>query len=44
MEQLKSKLKELYVFEGLGKAKVEEVSAGELCVLVGLEGFELEIL
>ena len=37
----KSKLKELYVFEGLGKAKVEEVSAGELCALVGLEGFEI---
>ena len=37
----KSKLKELYVFEGLGKAKVDEVSAGELCALVGLEGFEI---
>ena len=40
----KSKLKELYVFEGLGKAKVEEVSAGELCALVGLGFLKLEIL
>ena len=37
----KSKVKELYVFEGLGKAKVDSVSAGELCAIVGLEGFEI---
>ena len=37
----KSRIKELYIFEGLGKAKVEEVSAGELCAIVGLEGFEI---
>tara|TARA_B100001287_G_scaffold133760_2_gene112632 strand:+ start:2118 stop:3914 length:1797 start_codon:yes stop_codon:yes gene_type:complete len=37
----KSKIKELYVFEGLGKAKVNEVLAGELCAIVGLEGFEI---
>lgn len=37
----KGKLKELYVFEGMGKAKVEEVQAGEICALVGLEGFEI---
>ena len=36
-----SKVKELYVFEGLGKAKVDSVSAGELCAIVGLEGFEI---
>ncbi len=40
-EVKKSKIKELYVFEGLGKAKVDEVSAGELCAIVGLEGFEI---
>ncbi len=40
-EVKKSKIKELYVFEGLGKAKVNEVSAGELCAIVGLEGFEI---
>ena len=37
----KSKIKELYVFEGLGKAKVDSVIAGELCAIVGLEGFEI---
>ncbi len=37
----KGKLKELYIFEGMGKAKVEEVQAGEICALVGLEGFEI---
>ena len=37
----KSKVKELYIFEGLGKAKVDSVSAGELCAIVGLEGFEI---
>jgi GTP-binding protein len=38
---LKSKLKDLYVFEGFEKKKVEEVRAGEICALVGLEGFEI---
>jgi len=37
----KAKIKELYVFEGFGKQKVEHVKAGELCALVGLEGFEI---
>ena len=37
----KSKIKELYVFDGLGKVKVSEVSAGEICAIVGLEGFEI---
>jgi GTP-binding protein len=37
----KSRIKELYIFEGLGKAKVEEVFAGELCAIVGIEGFEI---
>ena len=37
----KSKIKEVYVFEGLGKAKVDSVIAGELCAIVGLEGFEI---
>ena len=40
-ESRKSKIKELYVFEGLGKAKVEEVVAGDLCAIVGLDGFEI---
>lgn len=38
---VKSRIKDLYVFEGFGKEKVEEVKAGEICALVGLEGFEI---
>ncbi|MBE9468230.1 MAG: translational GTPase TypA [Bacteroidetes bacterium] len=37
----RSKIKELYVFEGLGKAKVEKVDAGDVCALVGLDDFEI---
>ncbi len=35
------RIKELQLFEGLGRQKVEEVHAGELCAIVGLEGFEI---
>ncbi len=38
---IKSKIKELHTFEGLGRKKVEEVVAGDICALVGLEGFEI---
>lgn len=38
---LKSKIKELHTFEGLGRKKVDEVLAGDICALVGLEGFEI---
>jgi GTP-binding protein len=38
---VKAKLKDLYVFEGFEKQKMEEVKAGEICALVGLEGFEI---
>jgi GTP-binding protein len=38
---VKSRIKDLYVFEGFDKLKVEEVKAGEICALVGLEGFEI---
>ncbi|RAW01876.1 translational GTPase TypA [Pseudochryseolinea flava] len=38
---VKSKIKDLYVFEGFEKQKVDEVKAGEICALVGLEGFEI---
>ncbi len=34
-------LKDLYVFEGLTKTPVEEVQPGDICALVGLEGFEI---
>jgi GTP-binding protein len=37
----KSKVKELYVFEGMGKRKVAEVTAGDLCAVVGLENFNI---
>jgi GTP-binding protein len=37
----KSRVKELYVFEGMGKRKVQEVVAGDLCAVVGLEDFNI---
>ncbi|MFN8291633.1 MAG: translational GTPase TypA [Chitinophagaceae bacterium] len=37
----KQKVKELYVFEGMGKKKVAEVVAGDLCAVVGLEDFNI---
>ncbi len=37
----KTKIKELMVFEGLGKTKVEEVSCGEICAIMGIEGFDI---
>jgi GTP-binding protein len=37
----KMKIKELYVFEGMGKKKVTEVIAGDICAVVGLEEFNI---
>ena len=37
----KAKIKELHTFEGLGRKKVAEVQAGDICALVGIEGFEI---
>jgi GTP-binding protein len=37
----KTRVKELYVFEGMGKKKVTEVIAGDLCAVVGIEGFNI---
>lgn len=37
----KQKVKELYVFEGLGKKKVTEVSAGDICAVVGMDKFQI---
>ncbi|MBQ2992545.1 MAG: translational GTPase TypA [Alistipes sp.] len=37
----KTKIKELMVFDGLGKKKVEQVECGEICALVGIDGFEI---
>ncbi|MBT0608829.1 translational GTPase TypA [Aequorivita echinoideorum] len=39
--KVKSKIKEVHTFEGLGRKKVNEVQAGDICALVGLEGFEI---
>ena len=39
--KIKTKIKELMVFEGLGKKKVERVECGEICALVGIDGFEI---
>jgi GTP-binding protein len=37
----KSRIKELYTFEGLGKVRVQEVSSGDICAVVGIEGFDI---
>ncbi len=37
----KARIKELQVFEGLGRAKVSSVEAGEICAMIGLEDFEI---
>ena len=37
----KMKIKELYVFEGMGKKKVQEVFAGDICAVVGLDDFNI---
>ncbi len=38
---VKGKVKELYVFEGLGKKKVQEVKAGDICAIVGFDKFQI---
>ena len=38
---IKGKVKELYVFEGLGKKKVQEVFAGDICAIVGFDKFQI---
>jgi len=37
----KSRIKELHTFEGLGRIKVDKVEAGDICAIVGLEGFDI---
>ena len=37
----KQKIKELHTFEGMGRKRVDEVSSGDICALVGLENFEI---
>ncbi|MDD2514909.1 MAG: translational GTPase TypA, partial [Proteiniphilum sp.] len=37
----KTRIKELNIFEGLGRAKVDGVSSGDICALIGIDGFEI---
>lgn len=37
----KQKIKELHTFEGMGRKKVDHVDSGDICAIVGLEGFEI---
>lgn len=37
----KVRIKELHVFEGMGKAKVSKVRSGDICAITGIEGFEI---
>ena len=38
---VKQRIKELDVFEGMGRTKVESVASGDICALVGIENFEI---
>jgi GTP-binding protein len=38
---VKSRIKEVNVFEGLGRSKVSSVKSGDICALIGIEGFEI---
>lgn len=40
-ETTKQRIKELNLFDGLGRKKVEEVNAGDICAVIGLEQFEI---
>lgn len=37
----KSRIKELFIFDGLGKRKVSEVACGDICAITGIENFEI---
>ena len=38
---VRQKIKELHTFEGMGRKKVQEVSSGDICAIVGLDNFEI---
>lgn len=40
-KMVKSRIKELFVFEGFEKRKVDEVASGEICAITGIEGFDI---
>lgn len=39
--KIRSRIKELFIFDGFNKVKAEEVLSGEICALTGIEGFEI---
>ena len=39
--QVKSKIKEIHTFEGLGRVKTDAVSSGDICAVVGIDGFDI---
>ena len=39
--KVRCKIKELHTFAGMGRAKVDEVKSGDICALIGIEGFEI---
>lgn len=39
--KVKSKIKEVFVFDGFEKRKVQEVKSGEICAITGIEGFDI---
>ena len=40
-KMVKSRVKELYIFEGLGKIRTTEVKSGDICAVVGIDGFDI---
>ncbi len=38
---VRQRIKELHTFEGMGRKKVQSVKSGDICALVGIEGFEI---
>ncbi|MBB5636681.1 GTP-binding protein [Pedobacter cryoconitis] len=40
-KMVKSRVKELYTFEGLGKIRTTQVSSGDICAVVGIDGFDI---
>ena len=38
---VKSKIKEVHTFEGLGRKKTDAVSSGDICAIIGVDGFEI---
>ncbi|MFP5080776.1 translational GTPase TypA [Pedobacter sp. JCM 36344] len=40
-KMVKSRVKELYIFEGLGKVRTTEVKSGDICAVVGIDGFDI---